>query len=150
MPPPDTQSGTILEIGQTWRQGGVELLLAETELGPKFILTIFRLTNMGSERAFRFGHENFSAYDNRNRRLRVGGATGVQSYEQLIQDCQPETVILAPQASTRIEFRCDYLLVDSDVAIEVDVADSSITEITIVASGISSIDNARWRIPIQH
>lgn len=70
---PDTQPGTILEIGQTWRQSGLELTMIESDWGQGWSdagggLYVFLLTNLESyDRIFRLSSENFSAVDNLGR-----------------------------------------------------------------------------------
>jgi len=39
---------------------------------------------------------------------------------------------------------------DTNAFIKADIADPALTEIVVTVSGISTITNARWRIPIQH
>lgn len=150
-PLPDTQPGTILEVGQTWRQGGIELQLTETWLYPRGLNVQFRMRNLEAvDRAIRYSLDNFSATDNLGRRIPVGYNTcgGCFSFTQ---DCDPRTEILPALGSISFENECNGGWYQSDVfALPFDTGDTSITEIVISVSGISNIINARWRIPIYH
>lgn len=150
-PIPDTVPGTILEVGQTWRQGGLELRLIESELsiegerGPGVLLW-FRLTSLRPQSIpVRFSSENFSAANNRGQRLQL-------CYTNLYERCfswNPLTVVLGSGDGI-------YLPSGNNdtgshrIFVRSDIVDPAMTEIMVTVSGISSISNARWRIPIYH
>lgn len=150
-PDPDTEPGTILEEGKAWRQGGLELRLVAKEFFPDANLAIvyFTLTNVGdSQRIIEFSQDNFSAVDNLNHRIDTGGISW--NFDPYLQHtCKSDTMILEPNDREGIKLSCDRGNWEG-VALAVDIADSAITEIIITVSGISSINDARWRIPINH
>jgi hypothetical protein len=146
----DTPPGTILEVGQTWRQGGVELRLVKTEVYPKGLLVQFRLTNLEPyDKALRYSPDNFSAVDNRSQRVPAGfNLCGGCFY--FTQDCPPATEVLHAKGSIGLGISCETGDWTDTVALRVDTADSSINMVTITVSGISSVSGARWRIPLYH
>lgn len=148
-PIPDTPPGTILEVGQAWRQGGLELRLTEAGFLPNIIIVQCFLANVGTtQRVLQYGQDNFSAVDNRGRRVDTGGVTWGDG-PRVAHDCTLRTEIMKPGDSKWVYIPCAWPNYEG-VALAVDVADTTITEIVITASGISSINNARWRIPIHH
>ena len=152
IPPPtstDTPPGTTLEVGEAWRQGGLELRVTGTEVYPKIILAYFTLTNIGDvQRVIEYSQDNFSAVDNLSRRIETGGVDWY--FDPLVQHtCSSSTVVLEPTDYENILIYCERGNFEG-VALAVDVTDNAITEIVITASGISSIKDARWRIQINH
>jgi len=145
----DTPADTILEVGEAWRQGGLELRLTRTEFYPKTILAYFTLTNIGDvQRVIEYSQDNFSAIDNLGRRIETGGVDWY--FDPLVQHaCSSKAVILNPNDYDNILIKCEAGNFEG-VALAVNVADNAITEIIITVSGFSTIDNARWRIPINH
>ena len=152
MPPasiPETQPGTVLEVGEAWRQGKLELRLTGREVYPKIILAFFTVTNIGTtQRVIEYSQDNFSAVDTLNRRIDTGGVDW--NFDPFVQHtCSSNTAILDPNDYETILIYCERGNFEG-VALAVDVTDNSITEIVITASGISSINDAQWRIPIIH
>ena len=154
---PDTSPDTILELGQTWRQGGLELAMVQAvEWGygmdnglPPYS---FNLTNLQPyDRSFRVYLENFSAIDNRGVKVQV-----IPDYSNVsvYPDCIPGTVVVPANSTVRLE---SFLECSTNVGprnpdvlrFVVDLGDTSITEV-IVSVSVSSINNARWRIEIYH
>lgn len=148
-PSVDTAPGTILELGQTWRQGDVELLMTNADVYPRAIRIQFRLTNLGpTEKAIRYGLDNFSAVDNSGRRISVGGVdwNGDPSAQF---DCSANTVILEPTQDDSIYIPCEFGSFEG-VVMDVDVGDPTLTEIIVTVDGVSEISGARWRVSIDH
>jgi hypothetical protein len=146
----DTPPGTILEIGQTWRSNGLEFTLVSTQLGTGSSYynvglgthACFRLTNRRSQDlSIRYSTNNVTAQDNFRNRLNVLGC---------MYDCRNwsgSEVTRIIHGGESMEFQ---IFSGSCFYVEVDTANPSITEVIISVSGISSINNARWRIPIYH
>ncbi len=153
-PLPDTTPGTILEFGQTWRQGGLELTMTTSRWGTSGewmdegggVFT-FILTNLEPyDRSFRLSSENFSAVDNFGRTVPI-----IPKQNGNIDEyCPSRTVKLLAQQTFDLvyELRCSG---DPAFALtpRIDAGDTSITEL-IVSVSVSSISNARWRIKIYH
>jgi hypothetical protein len=136
--PETTLPGTVLDVGQTWRQGGAELTLKNIELhGVDGVWLNMELTNRKStDISIRFsGMENFSAVDNNNRKhdvcFRFGGCERYGTY------------VIAP--ADKIEIRLEGV-----PAILVNTGEPTITEILLKVVNISTITEAQWRIPIAH
>lgn len=138
-PPPPTPTpslnapeGTVLELGQVWKQDGLELtVLPPLELHPDGILILYRLTNRrGNPVILRYDQGNvFSLVENTGRRLTMTNTRdGV-------------TLSLTIGAGDKIE---------TWIAWKGDLTRPEITELIITANGVASITNARWRIPIYH
>jgi hypothetical protein len=146
---PDTSPGTILEVGQAWQQGSLELRLTGSDMWPETILAYFTLTNIGgTQRVIQYSQDNFTAVDNLSRRIDTGGIYWY--FEPSVQHtCSSRTVILNASDSNNIKLKCEWGNF-AGIALAVDVTDSAITEIVISVSEISTINNARWRIPIHH
>ena len=147
----DTPLGTILEVGQTWRQEGLELRLDKGEItigeghehGPGVFIG-FSLTNRRPQQiAFQITQENFFASDNRGSQLEVGKSNPFYGY----YFAPPmEDVPIVLQSGEHIQLYHDF----DAFFVRVDITDPSVTEIIVGATGISSINNARWRISIFH
>lgn len=155
-PLPDTPPGTILDIGQTWRQEGFELVMGQAEewgygMDKGLSPYSFNLTNLQPyDRSFRVYLENFSAIDNRGVKVDV-----IPDYQNVIvyPNCTPGTVVVPANSTVRLEsfLECstNWGPRNPDVLrFVVDLGDTSISEV-IVSVSMSSI-NARWRIEIHH
>ena len=152
---PDTSPGTILEFGQTWRQGGLELTITKSdwaEIDSSWInegggVFTFILTNLEPhDRSFRLSSENFSATDNFGRSVPVIPKQNISIDEH----CPPQTVQLPANQTIYLvdELHCPeaqaYALTP-----RIDAGDTSITDV-VVSVSISEISNARWQIEIHH
>ncbi|MGB9845764.1 MAG: hypothetical protein ACPLF9_08415 [Methanothermobacter tenebrarum] len=153
-PLPDTPPGTILEFGQTWRQGGLELTMTKSGWGSNGgwmdegggVFT-FILTNLEPyDRNFRLSSENFSAVDNFGRTVPIIPKQNVRIDEY----CPSRTVkLLAHQTIDLVsELICSGLQAYA-LTPRIDAGDTSITEL-IVSVSVSNISEARWRIRIYH
>lgn len=156
-PVPDTPPGSILQPGETWRQGGLELKLTKYEIMKGhsdqggFLWLHFDITNTGApQRLVRYGSDNFSAIDNHNRRLTTGGIDWTNDpYANLT--CHPSTTTMDTDEYTQLHiFPCDEAGQYDGVGVDFDISDTALTEIIFQATGISSLNNARWAIPINH
>jgi hypothetical protein len=137
---PDTPPGTVLQVGQHWRQGGLDLAVASTEfwLGQDpGILVALRLTSLKSQDvAIRYTLADLmSAVDNSGSSLTVVGPNG---YHDTIE------VILHPGETVDLQCGGGW-----QPLVFVDVANPAITSVTIELS-IYDITGARWQIPIPH
>ncbi|RIH88077.1 hypothetical protein [Calidithermus roseus] len=122
----DTAAGTILELGQSWKQGGLELTLRLLRTNPDSILLEVTLTSRRQgDLVLRLTQDNFSASSNLGQALRIRPVGG--------------SFVVPPGRSTRLGY----------LTLIADLADPGLTEIIVVVSGISSIEEARWRIPIE-
>jgi hypothetical protein len=147
-PPPvtDTPAGTILEVGQTWRQGGLELAVNDTFLLSIGVGTRMSLINRKPHAvSFRYTVGDVaSAVDNLGRNLKVSADN---CYGHSLLAKPQEFVLEVDHTRKGLYYRgCEY----AGVFIDADTADPSLTEIVVRFTGISSIMDARWRIPIYH
>ena len=132
----DTPPGTILEVGQTWRQDGLELNLTRVDLYTDGIAFHFKLTNQRTiVTVFRFvSGDTFTVTDNDQRRLALDDAGRISTFT------------LDPSASADLGHDCcpafEYARTDT--------TQSDVTNLVITVNGISSITNARWHFPIHH
>lgn len=156
VPNPDTPPGTILEVGQSWRQGALELQLVEKEFYSVeygWLTLSFKLRNLGAqERVINYSLENFTAVDNLGRPLKVG-AVGNWTFTQ---DCPKNTAVVPSNDVIYLSAGTCQLpdsftwSIGETMAMEVNLSDQSLQEILVGVSGISSINGAQWRIPINH
>lgn len=156
-PPPaptplaDTPPGTILEVGQTWHQRGAEVTLRDpsphtywvgfqTKVGLSFKLNF--TNRKPQDISIGYSAENsFTASDNRGSYLKFSDVwPGVDA-----SPCGQQDRIV--QTGQTINLGCrDYSL----ILVYADVSNPAVTEVIFTVSDISSINNARWRIPIYH
>lgn len=169
-PLPDTRPGTILEVGESWWQDGLELVLTKAATGysrggvtlmygeeaPTVGIEVqFEVTNHKAQAiALRYNLGRIiSATSNRGRRLEVGAldrstvyTTGGQPWTDSFDTI---TVVIESGQTIELLNRNDYWG-DPRVFIKADIADPALNEIIIAVSGLSTITNARWRVPIYH
>lgn len=131
--PDDTPVDAVLELRQTWRQDGLALTLNEFRNGVTAVDITFRLVNMrDQETTFQFtDNQTFSIIDNRGRTFRM---TSDRVHRFTLR---PGESIHLPRGWTVFIFAGD-------------VGARDVTELVVTVSGISTITNARWRIPIYH
>jgi hypothetical protein len=144
---------SVLEVGQTWRQGEVEATLKEARLNTSSFsqiigvyFNVYFTNRKPDEVALTYSLDNFKVTDNYFEKplplnyfnpsstLRYG-CGGPQTYivkanETIVLGCASED---AP-----------YVLASFDIG------DKRITEVVISISDISDIVEARWRMPIKH
>lgn len=137
--------GTILEVGQTWRQGAVELTVYETRLHTNGIEVRARLRNRTANQiSIKFNlREQFSAVDNRAVKLRVQAIRF--SYPTYFGDTYEEAVVIDPDAVQEV-FQKNYRY----PFITVDTTDPQLSEVVLTVTGVSSVVEARWSIPVHH
>lgn len=169
-PLPNTRSGTILEVGQSWWQDGLELALAKMETGyskggwtlaygegsPTIGIEVqFELTNHKSQGiALRYNlGRAISAVSNQGRPLEVGYLDRSVFYvgggEPWENSFETITTVVESGQTIKLINRGGYWG-DPRIFIKADITDLSLTEIIISVSGISTITEARWRVPVYH
>jgi hypothetical protein len=144
----DTPPDTILESGQIWRQGGLELYLASTELftgsmceGPGVVLRFYLSNNRTSEVLISLRPDTFSAVDNMGNRFKLIWVNENAHFWGEIDESfvlEPSSTVPLPDPRNDIEVIC----------IQADVANPAISEFTVTVSNLSSINDAKWRVPI--
>jgi len=155
-PLPDTIPGTILEVGQTWRLGGLELTLVDayydyTPTGPGCwscgdpgAYLTFRLTNQKPQQITVQYNLKYDvrATDNLGRDLFVGVTSNayMDSFEE-------QTVLVGSGEYIYLAGWGGYG--EPGMIVLVDTTDTSVYEF-IVTISISSITDARWRIGVAH
>lgn len=145
---PDTPPESVLEVGQAWRQGNLELTLVQTYLIDTGVLCRLRLTNLGPDVPLQYTAANFSARDNLDRNVQTT-ATWVTwgVYVYYWRPSRPLEPVTTVARSGQI-FDIPRDTYSNSLELVFNPADPDITEIVVTVSGISRIANARWRIPI--
>jgi hypothetical protein len=147
---PDTPPESILEVGQPWRQGPMELTLARTHLIESGVLCLFKLVNLGPDVSLRYTGSNFSAADSLQRPVQTLGM-GVTwgAYVYYFPPARPLELlsVVVPSGGSIDVPRDTY---SQALALLFDPSDPEITEVVVTVSGISRFSNARWRVPVAH
>ncbi len=139
-PLPETAPGTVLAVGQTWKQGGVELKLREVKLLSDQVQFFFEFTNRKSDEiAVKFIRENsFFAFDNNNRALKTC---------YLANSCNEDASYIIPPGDT-VKIGSETYI--APLLVSVDTTRPELTEVIVKVVNFSSITEARWRVPISH
>jgi serine/threonine protein kinase len=146
-PTPGTAPGSILEVGETWRQGKLEVKLVSMTLTPGSsggdLWCVVEFTNTSSqELLLTYSENNFAIVDNLNQAWVVKGfhevppgwwCNGVR------------TVVLGPGKTRTTKDDCGN---SGKLQFQGDIHNVSVTELILTIDGISSVENARWRISI--
>ncbi len=120
----DTPQGTILEADQIWRQGGAELKMVP-DINEKFIWIGLEFTNRKPQQIHVKPVEP-RVVDNFN--ISYDSSRGVDT------PCS-----LNPGKTCKWSF--EYWL---------DITDPGLSELIVTIDNLSSISNAKWRIPVYH
>jgi len=148
---PDTPPGSILSVGDIWRQSGSELTLTAIEFKPSNDDNYGQLYTSWTYRNLRpqsiilsFGHTNFSAQTNQGITLKV---LAFYSGSFWCDDVKIEV-----QAGELFDFTnmCGPGSSGYRLPIVVDLGNTQITDVVVTAKDISSITEAKWSIPILH
>jgi len=143
-PVPDTPAGTVLDLGQTWRQGGLEAAIENSKLftltdqwghTPGVMVTLRLLNRRPQDLVLNYTQDNITAIDNLGRTLQVGELVPAES---AVIPFTQQSVLAAGQSARH----------DRIYAVAA-VTDPSVTEVTFTVS-ISSVNGACWRVPIYH
>lgn len=147
---PDTPPESVLEVGQAWRQGNMELTLARTHLIESGILCRFMLANLGPDVSLRYTGSSFSARDNLGRTVQTLGMGvtwgGVVYYFPPPRPLELVSVVVRGGESIDVP-RDSY---SQALALMFDPADPEVSEVVVSVSGLPRFSNAQWRIPIAH
>jgi|SRR5579859_894143 len=151
-PVPDTQPNSILEVGQSWRERGLSLLLQRAEvhlgvgleLGPNALLVFTLTNNRSNDILVKYSGENFSAVDNLGNRLKVLASN--ETYGP-IHPYPPKTIVVKPGQMYYVTADPNVNGYEDDLCIQFNVTNPQIRELVIAVSNLSSINNARWRVP---
>jgi hypothetical protein len=111
------------------------------EIQPKEIVIHVNLTNRkGSDISIRYSAENFSAVNNLGNKLKLNfdrsGLSQGGTFTRVFRNDESETLVETEGGRA--------------MNIELDTGDPALTEVVVTVNGVSSIQNARWRIPIKH
>lgn len=142
---PDTPPGTVLQVGQHWRQGGFDLVVADTELGSGSfggpgVFVHLKLTSLKSQDiAIRYDlSDAMSAFGNLGNRLNV--ANPYDWYKE------PQTIEVIIHPGETVDLHCEQ---GWRPIVEVDATNPAITSVFVELS-VYGISGARWEIPIPH
>jgi zinc-ribbon domain len=156
----DTPPGTVLDVGQAWHQNNWDLTLIldgpieindfQNSTHAQLMGVHFKLLNRGShDIGISYSTENFTAVDNTGAKL-VGQFVRPSWWAR--PDCGSTQVIVS--SGKEIEIGSGFVgscLGDGGrLGFYMDYADASKTNVVITANGISSISDARWRVPLYH
>jgi hypothetical protein len=151
-PLPDTPLGSILEVGQPWRQQGLELTVYEVNLqvssSYQGLDVCTRLKNQTPQTiTFKIGApwNHLIASDNRGAKLRVSSRNwrwNDSPRTDVFTD--DRTIILEPGASSPLldDHNCWFVAED--------IGNSQVTQVVLKFLNISRISEAFWVIPILH
>jgi hypothetical protein len=147
----DTQPGTILEVGQTWRQGGSELTLTEVVLHPARddnygqLYTAWKFKNISpNDIVLSFSHSNFAAQTNLGNSLKI-----LKFYSESFW-CDDVNIVVKSGEALDFSDMCGPGSSGYKLPIVVDLGNKQIIEVIVSASEISDIVGAKWKIPIFH
>jgi hypothetical protein len=158
---PDTPPDTILEVGRIWREDGLELIVPQMYIntedpGPGIGLSVRLINQRGQDFVLRYSIENFSASDNLGNQLEVGTYNTFYGYyyEHVGESVGTIEILISPESTYNLAFGVGTIdafdIPGIEFFVKADIGDTAVTEIIFQVSGISGIDNARWRIPINH
>lgn len=138
-PPDNTPPETILEKGQTWKQDGAELTLKDVGINQRDVTFLFSFkNNKPNAISIEYNNETFSIVDNRGREYGTCRFfNGCWSGGGGARLAPGETFLMEPSAGGAF-------------GIDVNTADIELKSLIITVSGVSTIEEARWIIPIQH
>ena len=111
---------------------------ALNEPGPGSILGFAIRNDRTKDVALQVSPRNFSAVDNRGKKLEIAGINPFYGYWG-----QGWGGTFVPGSGNTNRLYDDY----SNLYVQFDVANPSVTSVVVTATGISSIQNARWRMP---
>jgi hypothetical protein len=156
-PLPDTLPGSVLEVGQEWRQSGLSLTLLSFSFvtddnkwsiyEPLGILTDWEITNRNTKPIlipFQSARQ-FFAIDNLGRNLEIEGFRTGANTCAAFRDCDETFALEAGQSR---DLSCASYDCPSGLKIDVDLADPRVTEV-IITVNIADIKDARWRVQIR-
>lgn len=132
----DTPPGSTLAIGQTWHQNGLDLTLTSAQASSSGVTANFSLTSTRQGQLpvqFTRGSA-FSATDNRNDRFTVNDPGYVYKFA------------LQPGSTASMDAGHE----GGAITFSGPVSNAAVTEVTVTVTGLSAINNAKWRFPIQH
>lgn len=144
----DTIPGTVLEVGDTWKQGGLELTLKDADIstsevweGPGIILHFSLANRRPQEALIQLRNDNFSAVDEQGNSYDVIYANNnANFYGDIDQSFVLESGANVPLPVPRNSI--DMIFVQANIV------DLPINEIRLTVDGISTISDAQWRVPI--
>ncbi|MDQ5825230.1 MAG: hypothetical protein M3441_13640 [Chloroflexota bacterium] len=135
-PIPDTPADTILEVGEVWREGGLAITLLDAQISTSDVRMKLQILNERNRKVIlTYSEANLSALDNRGERLRLWHFNPGYPWDYL--NYREQKIIL--NSGDKFD--------DELLAVTFDVANPSVTDVIFGVSNLSSIENARWRIP---
>lgn len=130
--PPETPPGSVLSVGETWRQGGVSLTLDEVRLEPTYVRVYFTLRNESDHRILgSFGLPNIRIEDNL-------GNVFTAWHQNMSWDFNLE------QKDTFKLGSGDYTQYNGNLA------NKAVEWVLISVNDVSDIQNARWKVSVYH
>jgi len=154
-PLPDTSPGTVLEVGQSWRQEGIELRIKGPSVLPEgiqffpegILLCTQVKNNTASQIIFKLGSysDHMNAVDNRGANLEVNTYNWRWGDQRTGWAFQEErTIILGPGETHPVldDHNCWFVFAD--------IGNPQVTEVVVTFRNISRISQAQWRIVIPH
>lgn len=132
----DTTPSTVLDVGGTWRQNGLELTMGPPRISAGSLIASFSLKNIGAtEVRFQFTRSGvFSATDNRNNRLTVNDPN--YRYDFTLQ----------PNATMNL----DSSAIGGPITFSGALSAPQVSSVAVMVNGLNGITNAQWRIAVQH
>lgn len=138
-PEPDTPSGSILEVGEWWKEDGVWMRVSDYWIRPegdiKIVIEFWNRTN-GTLIFSWHPSGNFSLVDNSGHRYPLYFTYESGNTMNEVIEAGELVLIRFHQYETALHYRDKY------------VFNSSVTELILTVTGFSRIDEAEFRIPI--
>jgi hypothetical protein len=133
----NTPPGTILEVGETWKQNGVYLTVEKIDLDERgIVLPHFVVENRtGQTISFIFEPANVDVVDNNGNIFEQNSITCPQTYH--IQDRERLQTIFACWGGSIPSHTGDFF-------------DPTVSHLLVVVSEFGRIDEARWKIDVAH
>ncbi len=137
--PADTPAESVLDVGQTWHQGGMDLNLARVDVQTDGMKFTFRLTNRRSGTVLvHFTAGDFlSITDNTGRRITLEDP-GTE-FDFTLQPGQGVSIPQDRPYSSGGDFWAPAKMTSPNVS-----------TVTFTATALSSIQNARWHVSVNH
>lgn len=150
---PDTDSDTVLNVGDTWYADGLELRLIDTAFdqnggdeGQECYIAIFEMENESSTSIyFEMDRDQFWVTDNTGRSYRMRNNFHDHDYCTFTGYIPPLKVGIEPGA----DFKYEGLERNFSTQFYIPLSDQSITSLTIHVSQLSRIEHAKWSVPIR-
>lgn len=142
-PDPNTQPGTVLEVGQTWRQGGYRLQLDEVRWSPSSdcsILLGFVFENRSSSTVITSVYKSgFDVVDNRNERWEIPRVGQTPNCTVFANVDYIDRLVIDPGENTPLW-----------ISIDGPITEPAVDYVIVTVIEFLNFNGAQWKIPVQN